>query len=481
MLGGLAAALPGRTILEAVQNGRQAGHHMPPYRDVALVRSGVLPPAPAFARPLLIPPVLRPTRRTMTTDYYQVAIKQGQAEVFPGIQTPVLGYEGRFTGPTIHAHAGRRVVVTQTNSLTEPAAVHLHGGHVPPDSDGHPMDVIAPGSSRTYVYPNNQLGATLWYHDHAHHLESEHVYRGLAGFYLLKDQTEASLPLPRGGYDVPLMFRDAQFDDQGKLLYANGGFRERTTVLVNGLPQPYFQVKARKYRLRLLNACNDRDLAFTMANGEFVQIGSDGGLLPAPVPTTKVGVWPGERVEVVVDFSRYPVGSQVVLVNERGNDEATRNVMRFDVVGEAPDFSSVPETLRPLPDLGEATVTRDVVFKLDLTTGMFLIDGKVFDPARVDQQVKRGTTEIWRISNPDTRPAVPHNMHLHLAQFQVLERNGRPVSGHEAGLKDTVTVLSGGTASFKVRFEEYTGRYVYHCHLLDHSSMGMMAQMEITP
>ncbi|WP_214410590.1 multicopper oxidase family protein [Sphaerisporangium fuscum] len=483
VLGGMAAAMPVRAALSPSKHTFDLPHGAHA-RSAALVSAtGPAPVVTPFSQALRVPPVLSPYMSTPTTDYYRMAIKPGQVEIFPGYGTTVLGYNGQFTGPTIKVRSGRKVVIQQSNGAAQPVAVHLHGGHVSADNDGHPMDIFDPGASRTYTYENRQPGATLWYHDHAHHLEAEHVYRGLAGFYMIKDDLEDQLKLPSGAHDIPLMFRDALFDEQGQLVYVMGGFRDRKTVLVNGQVRPYLRVKRRKYRFRLLNVCLDRDLAFTLGNGgEMVQIASDGGLLPAPVPATRVPVWPGERVEVIVDFTRYAVGSQVMLVNDRGADEGTRDVLRFDVVADADDDESeIPTTLRPLPDLGEATVTRDLSFKLDLATGMFLLDGKTFDPARVDQQVKLGTTEIWRVHNLDTRPAVPHNMHLHLAHFQVLERDGQPVTGHEAGLKDTVTVPSASTVAFKVRFEEYTGRYVYHCHLLEHSSMAMMAQMEIAP
>ncbi|MFC4587988.1 multicopper oxidase family protein [Sphaerisporangium corydalis] len=483
-LGGLAAVVPIRAAMSPSERVLELtrGAHGAHAHGATLVSAGVAPTVTPFTRALLIPPVLSPLLSTLTTDYYRMTIRPAQVEIFPGFRTDVLSYGGQFTGPTIRARAGRKIVITQTNGMSDPTAVHLHGGHVPPESDGHPMDTFDPGSSRVYTYPNRQAGATLWYHDHAHHLEAEHVYRGLAGFYTIKDDVEDRLRLPSGAHDVPLMFRDAQFDELGQLVYAMGGFRDRKTVLVNGRAQPFFRVKRRKYRFRLLNTCLDRDLNLTLgADGELVQIASDGGLLPAPVPATSVAVWPGERVEVVVDFTRYATGTQVVLVNDRGSEDSTRNVLRFDVVGDADDDESViPATLRPLPDLGEPTVTRDVSFSMDLATGTFLLDGKTFDPTRVDQNVKLGTTELWRIHNPAGGPPIPHNMHLHLAQFQVVERDGLPVIGHEAGLKDTVTVRSGSNVSFKVRFDGYTGRYVYHCHLLEHSSMAMMAQMEIT-
>ncbi|MEV7008161.1 multicopper oxidase family protein [Streptosporangium sp. NPDC051022] len=424
--------------------------------------------------PLL--PTLRPVRSTRTTDIYEIAIQPANMNILPGLNTPGLTYGGGFVGPTIRTRTGRQVAVTYRNLLDMPANVHLHGGHVPASSDGHPMDLIQPGQARLYEYPNTQQGATLWYHDHAHHMEAEHVYRGLHGFYVIEDEDERHLRLPDGNHDVPIMIRDAQFDDTGALVYGNPALR--TTILVNGRPQPYFPVDARKYRFRLLNASNEGTFRLNLGNAGMTQIASDGGLLSAPVPRDEIALSAGERVEIVIDFSRYPVGTQLVLA------DGTRGpVLRFDVVRRADDRSRLPDVLRPLPPLPPATNQRDVVFSFDLTgpAPVGLINGKPYDPARDDFRIKRGTTEIWRVTNADTEFGFMHNFHMHLAQFRVLDRDGKPPTLDDAGRKDTVFVAPGSTVRVQATFDTYLGRYAYHCHFLEHSSVGMMAQMEIIP
>ena len=435
---------------------------------------------PPFSVPLSLPKVLPPQRRTLTTDYYEVSMRQADVEIFPGVRTAIVGYNGQFPGPTIKARVGRKVVVKQTNELTQDTVVHLHGGHTAPEYDGYPMDMIAPGASKIYSYENSQPAATLWYHDHTHHMEAEMVFRGLSGCYLLEDLADAKLRLPKGRFDIPLMLRDSRFDDSGQILFEMDDFRYRNTLLVNGRIQPYFNVEARRYRLRFLNVSNERYYQLSLSDGgEMIQVGSDGGLLPAPIPTTSIILSPAERVDVVVDFSRYAPGTQVVLTTT--DHGITTPVMRFDVTTAAGrDTSRVPDRLRPpLKDLGDATVNRQIVMSLDRTTGTFVINGKSFDPDRVDETIKRGDTEIWTVSNPDTQPSVAHNMHLHGVHFQVLDRNGQQVEGHETGWKDTVAVPAGGQVRLKVRYEKYTGLYLFHCHLLDHSSMGMMAQSKV--
>lgn len=420
-----------------------------------------------------VPQVQNPVESKDNTDIYRIPIKQVNVEILPGLTTTMLGYGGRFGGPTIRARTGRRQLITYQNQHTAPVNVHLHGGNVPAASDGHPMDLIQPGASRTYEYPNRQQGATLWYHDHSHHTEAEHVYRGLHGFYLIEDPAEASLGLPSGEFDVPIMIRDAQFDEKGNLVYGFPG--DRNVILANGKPQPYFRVAARKYRFRLLNCSSERTFRLRLGGAEMIQIGSDGGLLPAPVSRTDLGLGPGERTEIVVDFSRNKIGDQLVLTDETGP------VLRFDVTRPVIDRSRVPAVLRPLPTLPATRINREVSFSFDLAGDPIgLVNGRPYDPNRNDFVVKRGTTEIWRITNADGEFGFPHNFHMHLVQFRVLDRDGRPPTPDDAGLKDTVPIPPGTSVRVQATFNsDYLGRYVYHCHFLEHSGLGMMAQMEI--
>ncbi|GAA3071581.1 multicopper oxidase family protein [Streptosporangium carneum] len=435
--------------------------------------------AAPFSVQMPVPPVLRPTRSFPGVDVYQLALRPANAEILPGVNTPVLTYGGQFVGPTIRARTGRRVKITYANQLDRPTNVHLHGGHVPASSDGHPMDLIQPGQSQLYEYPNRQQGATLWYHDHAHHLEAEHVYRGLHGFYLIDDDAEKSLCLPSGQYDVPIMLRNALFDANGNLV-SDTDPAERTTIIANGKVQPYFQVAARKYRFRLLNSATEGIFRLSLGDGTpLTQIASDGGLLPAPVSRNDLRITSGERVDVVVDFSRYPVGTQVFL------NHTTGPVLRFDVVRQAPDNSRVPAQLRALPALPAATVVREVSLGTDFSGGgpipVGVVSGKPFDPERVDIQIKRGTTEIWNVTNADGEYNFTHNFHMHLVQFRVLGRNGGPPTADDAGRKDTLIIPPGESVRVQATFSDYVGRYVYHCHFLEHSAIGMMAQMEIVP
>ncbi|MER5861977.1 multicopper oxidase domain-containing protein [Kitasatospora sp. NPDC002040] len=453
--------------------------------SAAAADTGTAAPAviPQFAVPLTIPQVLAPVMTSGTTDYYNVTMKKVLKEVVPGKPTEFFTYNGQLPGPTIKARRGRRVVIRQTNQLDMPTSVHLHGAEVPVDSDGSPMNTVAPGASKVYTYPNNQAAAPLWIHDHAHHMESEHVYRGLSSMYLLTDDREQSLGLPSGQYDVPIVIRDGRFDENGQLIYVMDDFLNRNTITVNGRPWPFFQVAARKYRFRLLNSTNVRFFVLKLSDGStFTQIGSDGGLLAQPNVTSQISLSPGERADVVIDFSRYPVGTQLVLENLLGPGPAEQvgRIMRFDVTRTAPDNSTVPARLGVLPAPRQGTVNRTFTLRMDEDgrpdTGAY-INGQTYDPNRIDLRIAWGTTEVWTVTNANQ--FAPHNFHVHLVQFRVLERNGQAPGPAEAGLKDTVQVLPGETVKLVLTFNSYRGVYLFHCHMFDHGAMGMMGTMEI--
>jgi FtsP/CotA-like multicopper oxidase with cupredoxin domain len=452
------------------------------------VTSNDIDPAgiPKFAVRMPLAPVLTPVV-SGATDYYDITMKEVAKEIVPGLRTMVRTFNGSFPGPVIKARSGRRVVVRQTNRLTVPTSVHLHGAHVPSDSDGGPMDLIAAGGgTKTYTYPNQQPHANLWFHDHAHMQESETVFRGLTATYLLTDDTEQRLGLPSGAYDIPIAVRDARFDDTGAFVYAMDDFPNRNVLLANGKPWPYLEVAARKYRFRIYNTANIRFFDLGLSDGTpITQIGSDGGLLAAPFVTPSVPLSPGERADIVVDFSRYPVGTELVLTNAPtappGGPPDVQQVLQFRVTRTASDSSTVPAVLRTLPALPPATVSRSFDLHMDETVNPATeayINGAMYDDTRIDTTIPYGSTEIWTVTN--SNQLAGHNFHIHLVQFRVLERNGVPVTaGGESGLKDTVPLLPGETVKLQATFTGYRGTYLYHCHIFDHAAMGMMATMKI--
>jgi spore coat protein A len=425
-------------------------------------------------------PELRPTRRTRARDVYDLTIRHGTAEILRGFQTPVFGYDGQYPGPTIRARRGREVIVRQRNALSVDVNVHLHGGVVPAAHDGHPMDLIAPGTVKRYRYPNDQGAATLWYHDHAHGRTARSVYRGLAGFYVVEDEREERLELPRGAFDVPLMIQDRAFNRDGSLRYASSpepGFLG-DTILVNGVVAPRMRVRRRLYRFRLLNASNARRYKLVLGGGRpMFQIASDGGLLERPLKRRAITISPAERIDVIVDFRDYAPGTELVLHNDLGS-RSTVAVMRFDVDrGGGAEEARVPRRLRELRPLPAPAVDRR--FELSLATGggiLWQIGGRSFDPNRIDVRPRLGTSERWAFVNTSTRL---HPMHTHGFRFRVLKRSLGPVPRSERGWKDTVPVRPGETVTVQPWFAPYPGRYVFHCHALEHGDFGMMLQMEV--
>ncbi len=474
--------------------------------------------------------------------------------------TRLWGYEGQYPGPTIEATRDRTVAVQWENQLPakhifaidprvhgamSPAPAvrtvpHLHGSRTQSISDGLPEKWFTPGNSVLYTYPNNQLAATLWYHDHAVGITRLNVYAGLSGFFLLRDEQERSMNLPAGDYEIPLLLQDRTLDDAGQLVYApthDDGVELPPGVwgpeffgdlpVVNGAIYPYLDVEPRSYRVRLLNGCNSRflHLSLNLAKGPtdipnlltFHQIGSDGGFLPKPVPLNGFLLGPAERVDFIVDFTGHE-GKTVTLSNNApvpfpGWDMSTvmheplYEFMQFRVtrpLAATNKFFSLPSSIPftvPFTRIDEslAVITRDFILSEEQDAqGHSLgvrINGKGYDDP-VTEFVKLGSVEKWRFINT-TEDA--HPMHVHLVQFQVLHRQGfnaltfrssgklefqgapRPPQPNEAGWKDTAIVNPRDVLTIIARFEGYTGRYVMHCHMLEHEDNDMMRPFEVVP
>jgi spore coat protein A len=441
----------------------------------AAVRTSAAAAADPYQVDLQVPPTLVPVSSTATEDRFELTIREGRAEIIPGELTPVYGYDGIYPGPTIRARRGRTTVVRVTNGLTFNQNVHLHGGLVPAASDGHPMQLIAPGGAFTYTYPNTQDPATLWYHDHAHGLSARTMFYGLAGFYIVDDD----LGLPSDDFDVPLVIQDRAFNADGSLRYTENideGFIG-DTIVVNGSVSPRFAVKRALYRLRFLNASNARDYSLRLSNGDpMVQVGGDGGLLEAPVSRTAVPLAPAERVDVVVDFRRLRAGAQVELTNALGSGN-TAAVLRFDVLGARADSGRVPATLRPREEIPAPVATRrwDLMFSTS-GTPEWQLSGIGFDMDRIDARARLGTTERWLFVNGSHRA---HPMHIHGVHFRVLDRSTGAVHAGDRAWKDTVMVAIGETVVVQPYFANHRGRFVFHCHNLEHQERAMMLQLEV--
>lgn len=481
------------------------------------VLSSEAPLPEPFQVPLPIPPLLQPVRRTEDTDYYEITQRVGSASTLPGLRTQVWGYDGIFPGPTLISRTGRRTVVTHHNHLPVPVAVHLHGGKTAPQHDGYPTDLILPvdapaadhtshgGTSQTgdtsqgsreYVYETDQPAATLWYHDHRMDFTGPQVYRGLAGFHLIGSDDEDALGLPSGNRDVPLMIVDRAFAEDGSFLYPatdpsmavpgvtadymSGVLGD--VILVNGAPWPRMDVAAVRYRFRILNASNARRYRLRLDSGPaFVQIGSDQGLLAHSIRHDAIDIAQAERFDVIIDFSTHSIGDEITLVNDLGSG-GTAQIMRFAVTSQERDNSTIPDRLADVVPLREsdAQIHRTFIFARGGAEahGMTLwtVNGEPFTTDLIQARPALGTVEKWTIRAQN----VEHPFHIHLAPFQVIGRDGNSDAGpYNAGWKDTVNLENGGPVDLLIRFDGYRGKYVFHCHNLEHEDMMMMANFEV--
>lgn len=418
-----------------------------------------------------------------------------------------LRFNESLPGPTIRKRRGERFQVQFQNNIGQESIIHWHGMIVPPEMDGHPKDVISDGSY-SYDFQINQRAGTYWYHPHPHQITGPQVYRGLAGFFIVTDEEEEALNLPSGKYELPLVIQDRKIDDSGNIYYDPSMPERMMTgylgdhMLINGVPNPYHEVHPRTYRLRLLNGSNARiyNIAFR-SRTPFTVIGTDGGLLPQPVQTTELLLAPGERADILVDFSdgfsansaeliskEFSVpsnggmmGNMSQMMGEGGPEQGLEfPLMEFRIDGDNNSSSTVdlPTQLSEsnFPADESAVRTRRIELDMEMMTG-HTINGRLFEMLRVDEQINQGDTEIWEFIN---NSAVPHPMHIHAVQFKVLSRSGsRGLLPTETGWKDTVLVMPGERVRVIMTFGAEEGLYVFHCHNLEHEDAGMMANLEI--
>ena len=558
---------------------------------------------PKFENPLPFPAIMTPSQGE---NYYDVYIEQTTQDLGlyysngspMGKVTKVWGYgpDGKVTypGPTIEARTKIPITVKWKNHLPEdhlfpidksihwagtdmggklpepgkefngiPTVTHLHGGHTNADSDGHPEAWYTPGfkytgsnfysNMGTYTYDNSQEAATLWYHDHVIGITRLNVYAGLAGFYLLRDDHEDGLNLPKDQplypgdenspiehFEIPLVIQDRAFTSDGQLYYPSETFvieenNEHSAmpgeenddviynsilpemfgdfILVNGKAWPYLDVQPRKYRLRLLNGSDSRFYDLRIPGVQFFQIGSDGGLLEAPLKRNNILIGPGERIDVIVDFSAPELwGQRLIMKNnarspypfgDTPNPHTSGIIMAFNVVTPLnnPDTSVIPSTLRNTPTVVAARPTNKrelVLFEEMDEYGRLLPSLGTADKGALSfmdeltENPALGATEVWEIYNttPDAHP-----IHLHLVHFQVINTqkfnvkksffgvdgkfsvqllgNASPPAPENAGRKDTFVVFPGEVARVKALFDK-EGEYVWHCHILSHEDHDMM-------
>ncbi|MEJ3749894.1 multicopper oxidase domain-containing protein [Actinomycetes bacterium KLBMP 9797] len=400
------------------------------------------------------------------------------------------GFDGAYLGPTLRAERGEKVVVNVVNGLDEETSVHWHGMHLPAEMDGGPHQPIRPGATWSPTWTVDQPAATLWYHPHPHGETAKHVYRGLAGMFILDDARTEDLALPKryGVDDFPVIVQDRNFDDDGELndrqgFGGNGVLGD--TVVVNGTVAPYLDVTTERVRLRVLNGSNARVYTFGFSDGRaFDLIGTDGGLLPAPHEMDRLRLSPGERAEIVVGvrpgertvLRSYPEDSGLDFFNKRFSGAGdTLDVLELRAADRLDRSPAVPARLVPVERLDPA----DAVEVREFELAGRKINKKEMDMSRIDTVITKDTTEVWEIIKRD---GSPHSFHVHDVQFQVLSVNGAAPPVELSGWKDTIFLEQGETVRLIARFADYADPdtpYMYHCHVLAHEDAGMMGQFVV--
>lgn len=437
----------------------------------------VLPDVPA--KPLAIPPLLKPDKETATDLYYTVTAQTGQTQLLPGAKTKTWGYGASLLGQTIVYPVGKHIHVTLKNNLPELTTFHWHGLTVSgPIVDGGCHAPVYPGESSQIDFTLNQPAATTWLHAHPCPSTAEQVWHGLAAMVLVTDDHSASLPLPHtyGVDDIPLVLQDRKFHEDNQWDYHEDYDPDGVqgpTPMINGTIKPYFNVTTQRIRLRLLDGANRREWRLHFSDDlEFAQIAGDSSFLPEPVHMTKLMMTCAERTELIVDFTGKKPGDVVTLYS----DDVP--LVEFRIQAFQPDATPLPAKLLDItaPTVDPATPIRKIVM-----SGMdesVMLDGKKFNMQRIDAEQPVGQAQYWDVTNTnDMTGGMVHPFHVHGTEFLVISRNGHAPYPNEHGYKDTVGVNPGETVRLLVRFD-LPGVYMYHCHIIEHEDGGMMAQIE---
>ncbi|MGH7459913.1 MAG: multicopper oxidase family protein [Longimicrobiales bacterium] len=443
---------------------------------------------------LISPIVLENRSRQPNTVEVTLAATRTRLSLVAAKATDAFAYNGRIPGPTLEVREGDRVIIHFRNELAEETTVHWHGLHIPWSADGSPFHPIAPGQQVDFDFriPPGTAG-TYWYHPHPHHHTRDQVAKGLYGAIIVRAADDPLRALP----EKLLILGDNRFLDdgsvdlperrsfQGRIDFENG--REGNVLFVNGQVMPELTIRSGEVqRWRVINASAARVYKLAIPGHTFLHVGSDGGLFEKPVETPEVLIANSERVELIVRGTG-PPGSRAVLQNlpyDRyipqtrpganslaGDWKLTRELLTLRYADGPPATpATVPATLRAVAALDSAAVTTTRVFVL--TQGF--INRKAMDLSRVDETAALGATEVWQIEN---LVGMDHPFHLHGFRFQVLDRNGVPEPFRS--WKDTVNVPKHESVRFIVKFEDYAGKWMYHCHILDHEGQGMMGILEV--
>lgn len=465
-------------------------------------------------------------------------------KVITGVENAVENHPGTYLAPTIHLHKGQKVRIYLKNNVPAESILHWHGLHVPADMDGNPVYAVNHGETFVYEFEILNRAGTYWYHAHTHNVTARQVYSGLAGLFIVSDDEEQSLGLPGGKYDVPLVIQDRSFDDQNQLVYANHMMQRMqgflgNRIFVNGEPDFELPVETRAYRLRLLNGSNSRIYKLAWDDGSpFTVIGVDGGLLERPEQYPYLMLGPAERRELWIDFSGRKVGSELTLRSipydasshgmmgggmmggrhggmmgggmmggRRGGMMGSHRMsggelplggdyplFKVKIIKQSQSRDQLPKRLtviKPLHYQAAANAGKPRTITLSMRHMSALLNGRSYhmNDVKADEIIPVNTLQVIEFDNGyhggmHGMMAMPHPMHLHGEQFQIVERevNSRHRGGYEtvsaglvdSGWKDTVLVMPGEKVTLLKPFNDFKGLFMYHCHNLEHEDLGMM-------
>lgn len=431
-----------------------------------------------------------------------------------GIQSDLLAYNGQIPGPRLEAKPGDTVRLRFTNNLTQPTNLHYHGLHVTPTGNADNVFLeIPPGETLTYEFtiPSNHPAGTFWYHPHLHGLVAEQLFGGLAGLFIVRGELD-EIPEIKAAKEEFLFLKDFELDSNGRIVQfqpmALMMGREGGLVTINGQVNPTFSIATGGLlRLRLVNASTSRFYRLELENHPLYLIATDGGSLSEPVEVRELLLSPGERAEVLVQGERESgkyrllnlpydrggmgmMGGGMMGRGMMGGGMMGRGMRRENSTQRNPEtlatftYSNstaslpLPQKLIPIEALPEPETVRRFEINHGMAPGMgmvFLINGQTYSHDHIDTQVRLNAVEDWELVNTGV---MDHPLHIHVNNFQLVSRNGR-ASPYRAW-KDTVVVSPGETVRIRTRFADFTGKTVYHCHILDHEDLGMMGTMEIT-
>lgn len=444
-----------------------------------------------------VPPVLE-------GNTFDLVVKAGLTEIYPGVQTPTTGYNGSYLGPTLILQNGSDITMNVHNQLADTTTVHWHGLHVAPSNDGGPHTPILPGEIWSPSFEVSDKASTYWYHPHPHGATMRQVLRGAAGVIIVRDEEEAALALPRtyGVDDIPLVFQWKTFDDARQIVESD---EQDNEVLVNGvLKGSVLNLPAQIVRLRLLNGSSHRYFDFGFSNNaSFKQIGGDAGLLDGPVSMTRLIIAPGERAEILVDLNGkegqdlslkqfgtqlpqgYPGGTMMMGGMMGPLDNTDFELVKIHVTAPlANALTSVPSVLTTntaYPQAGAGVRTFGMTAQPMMSMTNFFINGLKYDMETINFSTQLGKTEVWTLTN---MTMMAHPFHVHGNSFYVLSVNGVAPPANMRGRKDVITVPPmQGQVKIIIRFENFSDPempYMYHCHILSHEDTGMMGQFLVT-